>query len=412
MEKRKVKIGVMGGRRGSFVFGAEKVYPEQMEVVAFCENDPEVVEKLREDGTLPEHTAVFDDFDQFIKVEMDAMVLCNYFCEHVEYAIEAMKRGIMVMSETTAAPSLGKCLELVEACEKYNGKYMLGANCVFFRSVQQMRKLADEKKAGEVFYADAEYIHPTEKTDIIDGDGQVVKGFPKIDPNNLHWRQSNPKCYYNMHDMGPLMYIANTMPKRVMAKAVLKEFEGANLTGITKSYCITEMDNGAVFNYSGVVGVGCPSKWYRVAFETGSVESVRYDPDLVQVIETINHVPINTITPTWSSCGAVTPEEEALYFTDTEKMGHGGIDEVMMLHFIKFVRGEEEPFFDVYKAVALSATGIMAYYSMLLDGKQLDIPDFKNKEDRERVRNDFRNPFGKTVDEITLPLHIGDKFEM
>lgn len=68
---------------------------------------------------------------------------------------------------------------------------------------------------------------------------------------------------------------------------------------------------------------------------------------------------------------------------------------------------------DVYRSVALSATGILAWYSCLTDSREYRIPDFRNKEDRDKVRGDYRTPFGETEEEITLPYRLDekDKFE-
>ena len=80
---------------------------------------------------------------------------------------------------------------------------------------------------------------------------------------------------------------------------------------------------------------------------------------------------------------------------------------------IEYLKGEIEPFFDVYRSVALSATGIIGWYSALTDSKEYRIPDFRKKEDRDKVRGDYRMPFAKKYEDITLPRRLDekDKFE-
>ena len=75
---------------------------------------------------------------------------------------------------------------------------------------------------------------------------------------------------------------------------------------------------------------------------------------------------------------------------------------------MKFVRGEITPFFDVYRSAALSATGILSWYSAL-SGKEYDIPDFRKKEDRDKVRGDYRMPFAKRYEDLTLPCRLSEK---
>jgi len=89
-------------------------------------------------------------------------------------------------------------------------------------------------------------------------------------------------------------------------------------------------------------------------------------------------------------------------------LGHGGIDFFMCYYFKEYLEGKIEPFLNVYRSAALSATGILAWYSALT-GKEYAVPDFTKKEDRDRVRNDYRTPFRKKEGENTLPYRLADK---
>jgi len=335
------------------------------------------------------------------------VVLCNYFHEHAKYAIKALEAGVAVLSETTAAPSLGECVQLVESVERTGVKYMLGANCIYFRAIQAMKQRMDEKKFGDPVFADCEYIHMPGAWN--SSSSTAVE----IDQNNLHWRQTLPRCYYNMHDFGPIMYVMNTYPKRVIGKAVVTDTPKKSLIDYDKCFALVEMENGAVINYSGCTAAGTTSKWYRIACTKGTLETVRYAEASDKLIEGELHTH-QTVDVTWTNCGAITEEDEKRFGGDAalDLTSHAGIDQVLFLHFLRYLRDEEQPFFDVYNAVALSATSIMSWYSMLLDGKQLDIPDFRKKEDREKYRNDFRSPFGKRLADITLPLKTGENFEI
>jgi hypothetical protein len=273
-----------------------------------------------------------------------------------------------------------------------------------------MRNIIQSGKYGDIVYGDAEYIHPP-----------LANAKPvEIDMNNIHWRQTLPGCYYNMHDLGPMMFITNSVPVRTVGKAVITH--DGKLSNSRKNFSLVEMDNGAVINYSGCTGVGTMSKWFRVACKGGTVESIRYKEFAPEIIESgPNHGEDYGLEPdlfersyTWSSCGVVTPEEEEKYIlpcTESKRKGlHHGVDAVMLLDFCKIVRGESKPFFDVYKSAALSAAGILSWYSMLSDSKPMDIPDFTNVEERNKVRDDFRTPFGQTLEEITLPTKVGEEF--
>ena len=119
--------------------------------------------------------------------------------------------------------------------------------------------------------------------------------------------------------------------------------------------------------------------------------------------------PLDTSRKTWesfASSGSITREEEAKYSAAIAKSGHGGIDFILMMEFLKALRGEKEIFFDVYRSVALSAAGILSWYSILNESKEYAIPDFRDKQAREVFRGDYRVPFAKRLEDITLPYRL------
>ena len=73
--------------------------------------------------------------------------------------------------------------------------------------------------------------------------------------------------------------------------------------------------------------------------------------------------------------------------------GHGGGDYWVTWQFIQDLLNRSEPFMNVYRATAIAATGILGWRSVLNDSRQMDIPDFSKKEDRDRVRDDDLSPF-------------------
>lgn len=188
--------------------------------------------------------------------------------------------------------------------------------------------------------------------------------------------------------------------------------------GHAKAFALVEMDNGSMINYSGCTSAGSLSKWYRIACETGTIESVRYDQSEYKLIECGVHDDPTITEHTWTSSGTLNDEEEAILnksmSADSEHGGvpHGGVDFALLVHFLKFLRDEEQPFFDVYHAVSLSATGILAWYSMITDNRKFDIPDFRVKEERDKVRDDFRMPFAQRYDDLTLPCRYEEGFEI
>ena len=391
------KIGVVGLTRGSAMCEVLATQFENTKVTAICEKNSKVVDACRR--YLDSDVKVYDDYDEFLKEDLDAVVLANYFHEHAPFAIKAMEAGMAVLSETTAAATLGECVQLVEAAERTNGRYMLAANCLYFPAVHAMKPMIAEQKYGKVLFAEAEYIHGYE------GD---INDIEPADPKHLHWRQTEPSSYYNMHTLGPLMYITNSMPVKVFSKGSYDpEYckKVGKMTDCPTAFVMTEMDNGSVFNTTGCASHHPNSKWYRVVCEHGTMETVRYNytEDLLHTCERGHQV--DQTWYNWRRSG-VAPAE----YRDgvAERFGHGGIDYFMCYYFKEFLEGKSQPFFDVYRSATLSAVGILSWYSALT-GKEYAVPDFTKKEDRDTIRDDFRSPFGTSYDELTMPCRLEDK---
>ena len=120
-----IRIGIMGLNRGKEYVKSYTAL-DGADVVAVCEKDPALVKAALE--MVPHPVKVCETYEELLDAGIDAVVLCNYFHEHAKVAIAALHKGISVLSETTAAPTLGECVALCKAAEASIGKYMLGAN--------------------------------------------------------------------------------------------------------------------------------------------------------------------------------------------------------------------------------------------------------------------------------------------
>ena len=132
MENRIMRIGIMGTLRGG---GYVRIFKalEGTKVTAVCDFNPRSLATIQDVLDADKDIAVFDNFDDFIECgRFDAVMLCNYFCEHVPFALRAMEKGIHVLSECTPALTMAECVALCRMVEKTGCKYMLAENYPFF----------------------------------------------------------------------------------------------------------------------------------------------------------------------------------------------------------------------------------------------------------------------------------------
>lgn len=97
INNRKIKIGVFGAHRGSTMINFCLHFPDT-ELVALCDRyEPALEDWKKRIGELRKETpdlpepALYTRFDDFIKHDMDAVVLANYAHEHAPFAVRALK---------------------------------------------------------------------------------------------------------------------------------------------------------------------------------------------------------------------------------------------------------------------------------------------------------------------------------
>jgi len=89
-----------------------------------------------------------------------------------------------------------------------------------------------------------------------------------------------------------------------------------------------------------------------------------------------------------------------------EKSGHGGGDFWTNFHFANAIRSGEAPFLDVYRGVAMSSVGILAWKSALAEGQPVAVPDFRDEESRKKYEDDHWSPWPEDAGEGQPPPSI------
>jgi len=371
-----IRVGVIGvGRGQTFASGATDLVG--MKLVALCDAWEE---KLHEAGKRY-GVAAYTDYDKFLEHDMDAVVLANYFHEHAPFAIKALAAGKHVMSECSCNATLAEGVALCRAVEKSGRIYMLAENYPYTRFNLEMRRLYRTGEIGRVTYAEGEYNHP-----------MAPEYLNAISPGLKHWRNWLPSTYYCTHALAPLMCITDTMPLSVNALsiAVPEATDSLPRHSDPGSVILCRMDNGAVFRIFGLFLPG-HSIWYRVHGTHGAMETTRgpgyFGPEQVRVWH-----------EEWD-CPAGTPKERT-YVPDwpehadlANRAGHGGGDFWTNFEFANAIRAGRQPYLDVYRGVAMSSVGILAWKSALADGAPFAVPDFSRESSRRAVENDHWSPW-------------------
>lgn len=391
---KEIRIGIFGLSRGGNYYDLLRAN-EHVEVVAVCDKNPRETERMESQG-IP----AFRDFDEFLAYGkangMNAVFLANYFHQHAPYAIKAMENGMDVASECTSAGTLKECVELVEAVERTGRKYYLGENYQFMPALMKMGEVVAEGKLGTLLYAEGEYNHPSD-----------YEGTKSLAPSKTHWRLWRPRTYYITHALGPVMFMTGSMPKYVSGRAahsdlVYKQRDlRHNYDGAGMVFC--EMDNGMMARCTGCTEMAAGYSRYRICGDWAGLEFGDH----------LGHLRMyytEESKPADSERAVTVPIEfskDNKKFEESLKSGHGGADYWVVDTMVEYFLNDVEPFFNVYRGVAMSAVAILGWRSALNHGENFKVPDFRVKEERDLVRDDDLNPFpDENMQGITLPCAL------
>lgn len=401
-----VKIGVFGGRRGDcMIEWCKKI--GGADIVAVCDRDRTVTEELKAkypDGDI----AYYEEFDDFVNHDgLDAVVLANYANQHAPYAIRCLEKGLHVLSEVLPCQTLAEAVALVEAVEQSGKIYAYAENYCYMPAPMEMRRLFREGKLGRFEYGEGEYVHNCEPiwADITYG-------------QKNHWRNNMYATFYCTHSLGPLLHITQLRPISVIGVELPYNNAMARM-GAKKGAAAMEivtLENGAVVK-SLHGDLNKDNVWYCVYGSKGRVESLRPDslcnePQRYYADGT-SQVYVNLDSEEGDNIYQpirYTPADEHL----TEKnIGHGGSDYYVMYHFIRALNGDKEAdIIGVYEAMDMFLPGVFAYFSVLDGGVSKQVPNLRNREERDRWRHDTRCTDPRVAGKMLIPSYSKNEIEV
>ncbi len=386
----KVKIGVMGAYRGiSMINFCKKA--DNVEIVAICDKNPNALQAQRKNAE-GLNIAFYDNFEDFIRHDMDAVVLANYANEHAPFAIKAMKHGKHVFSEVSPVQTMKETVELVEAVEETGMIYAFGENYCYMPAPYEMKKLYEQNKIGEFEYGEGEYIHNCEPM------------WPSLTQGEKdHWRNNSYSTFYCTHSLGPIIHITGLRPISVIGFEGTKNERNLRTGAKSGSFGIemVTLENGGIIK-SIHGGLYKNSVWYSVYGSKGRMESSREDAKDGKV---------SKIYVNYDNFPGEYGEEKLESYNPTfdtgdklEEFGHSGSDFYSMYHFVqKIIGNPDADIVDVYEALDMFLPGMFAYRSILDGGVSKEIPNLRDKAVRELWRNDTACTDSKTAGDMLLP---------
>ncbi len=355
------KVGIVGLRRGRGFVDLFAAHP-RVEVAALCDLDGGRLAELGEAFALPPQRR-FTDFDAFLDAPTDIIVIATPIALHAEQTVRSLQAGKHVLCEQTAAYTLDDCRAVVQAVRRTGRTYMMAENYTYYHYVRQWKQLIDAGKLGEIFYAEAEYVH--EIIDLL------------IDPETgrYHWRHERPPIWYCAHCLGPLLTL---MDDRVVAacgshagfhrRGDQSDHPGfldmqVALFRTAKGKLIKILRSQVAPRYPHLV-------WYCLYGTKGYVENGRFDTDGGQgrlFIEGEDDPAAGARAIDCSRSDPDAPEAARLG-------GHGTSEYYLIRDFLDALESGTPPPIDAARAMDFTVPGIVAHESSITDGNWRDVP--------------------------------------
>jgi len=208
--------------------------------------------------------------------------------------------------------------------------------------------------------------------------------------------------FYCTHSLGPIIHITGLRPVSVVG------FESVDNTRRLRTGCkggqyavemVTLENGGIVKSIHG--DLYRDSVWYSIYCSKGSAESSR------EAVEKDGAVRIYTNID--SESGAYDGQWQTYqptfgYDEVAAQAGHGGSDFYSIYHFIEYLSGNENAdIIDVYEAADMFLPGVFAYRSILAGGIPMEIPNFREKAERDKWRNDTACTIPEKAGDMLLP---------
>lgn len=360
--RENVKLGVVGLGRGRNVV-TEIIGEKGVTLTAICDNNPKKLESAKKHFAEKGLSALecYDNFDDLLKSDIDAIFIATDAIYHVPFVIKALDAGKHVLSEIPTVNSLDEAIQLKKAVMSHPElKYMAGENCCYWAFIEAWKKMYEDGKFGEITYAESEYIH--------------CRDYREMKPeefNKNHWRYFNPAIKYLTHNLGPLLYIMNDKVKTVTCMRPDVKYNPYR-EYIKNDIALFKTEKGAVIKihicFDSYVGF---DHNFALFGTRGTIET-----DKVKPLEEAHSFARFSDIP-----GSIDEKVEipvSLSFPGEQNGGHGGADRKMVMAFINCILNDTPSPIDVDMGIRMSLPGIFANESCEKGGMPVEIPDISN----------------------------------
>jgi predicted dehydrogenase len=346
VSNRKIRVGLVG--YGVCQFAASFGFQDHPNVEVAAVSDL-IPERCRELAKVTNCNKTYPSLEELIKDDtIEAVFVATDAPNHAKHCIDALNHGKHVACAVPAVfGSLEDAERLFETVKRTGLKYMMFETSMFRENLYAMRQIYHSGGFGRLTYAEGEYWHYSENG---------------IDSFN-NWRHGMPPQWYPTHSDAYFIAVTGGSFLEVSCigmKSTMERYQPNN--NIYKNpfateialYRTSEGGTARMGRSSDTIGEGYGSETGRVRGSRGSYYD-RYE-GLEQNLPDLTRPALPPGMP---------------------EGGHGGSHGHLTEEFVRAILEDRKPLIDIAMSLNLTVGGIAAHQSAMMDGRWVEIPQFK-----------------------------------
>lgn len=145
---RKIRVAIVGcGRISKNHFGSIEQHSDDLELVAVCDTDPEVLGAHKEQYGVPGYSSL----QKMLETEdLDIAVLCSPSGLHPRQAVMAARHGVNVVTEKPMATRWSDGQEMVRACDEAGVRLFVVKQNRRNTTLQLLKRAVEERRFGKI----------------------------------------------------------------------------------------------------------------------------------------------------------------------------------------------------------------------------------------------------------------------
>jgi predicted dehydrogenase len=414
-DQKRVRLGFIGtGLRGqNHIELALK--RNDVDILAICDIDDRMLTMAKDifqkaNKPLPKiHTGDVHAYRKLLEQrDIDAVIIATPWEWHAPMSIDALEAGKYVGCEVIMGITLEDHWNVVKACERTNGQYMMLENVCYRRDILAVLNMLRQNVFGEIMHLQGGYQHDLRGVKFNNGIDPYDSGveFGEKGFSEAHWRTNHSVHrngdLYPTHGVGPLCKMIDiTRGNRFVSLSSFSTKSRGLHNYIVKNGGESHPNAKVEFKLGDIVTT-------QIKCTNGETILLQHDTNLPRPyslgfrvqgtkglwMDVNNSIYVEDASPKhqWENAKTWLDKYDhplwKRWTKNTEGAGHGGMDFFVLHAFIESIK-RKQPFpIDVYDAVTWSAITPLSEQSIELGNATVDFPDFTSGNWMYR-KNDF-----------------------